>query len=411
MTILILVSAIFYSYVCDCLVSNCASWSTHCHATCRSEMWRKARKDKADALAAAAADIAAQASLATLSTSTSTMYSSSSSSSVCNATTSSFSITELMKAVTQVYPEETCEPISMRQNMTLRPYQKQSLAFALNVELRPASADESTLPPVGSYPSPAHGNKPAPCYSGWICDEMGMGKTAVIIALCVANPAPSSLPRSSDVDWETFVKCGRHKARPKEFLKIKAPVGAAQRRYFFADRKKSFFRGRWHQKNPAWEKWKPPMKLRNGYHLRLKATIILTNVSLLGQWEDEFKRFAPHLKLRRHFGQKRWTTAEVRYLSLLPSARVAFFSYATSLFFYGPAVRRLEECRCHIVVYESKLRLCKRHLQQGIFPSGCSRRKRYDVSKPILSKNSCPATMVCNWNTMRNERHVPSETR
>ena len=80
------------------------------------------------------------------------------------ATTANYSITELMKQVTQVYPEEVREPQSMRSNLSLRPYQKQSLAFALNVERRPSSADQSLLPPVGSYPDPAAGNRNANCF-------------------------------------------------------------------------------------------------------------------------------------------------------------------------------------------------------------------------------------------------------
>ena len=337
-----------YCYVCDSLVGQCGDWAAHSHASCAVPAWRKARKDAADARAAAAADAAANASLASLTTSTETVYSSSSSSSSSSgggggggggggATTANYSITELMKQVTQVYPEEVREPQSMRSNLSLRPYQKQSLAFALNVERRPSSADQSLLPPVGSYPDPAAGNRNANCFGGWICDEMGMGKTAVVIALCVANPPlpGPAFPRASDADWAAFVKCGRHKARPKEWLKIKPPVGTAQRRSFNADRKKKFHLNKWWQKNPAWERWKPPMKLRAGYHLPLKATMILTNVSLLGQWEDEFKRFAPQLVVRRHFGQKRWTTAELgdwRGVDVILSSMQQSFESANDLF-------------------------------------------------------------------------------
>ena len=32
---------------------------------------------------------------------------------------------------------------------------------------------------------------------------------------------------------------------------------------------------------------------------KVKATIVFTNVSLFGQWEDEIKKYAPHLKVRR----------------------------------------------------------------------------------------------------------------
>ena len=144
----------------------------------------------------------------------------------------------------------------MRQNLSLRPYQKQSLAFALNIELRPRDCDLSLLPPVGTYPCPANGNRSTECFSGWICDEMGMGKTAVVIALCVANPAASSQRRASDADWQTFVKCGRHKPRPREWIKIKAPVGMVQRRHFNADRKKKLAGNRWHQNRGGKTSWR-----------------------------------------------------------------------------------------------------------------------------------------------------------
>ena len=79
------------------------------------------------------------------------------------------------KAVQQIFPIETPDPPGLLDTITLRPYQRQSLAFMLNVERRTGNE----LPPRGE-----HG-----ATGGWLCDEVGMGKTAVCVALCLAHPS------------------------------------------------------------------------------------------------------------------------------------------------------------------------------------------------------------------------------
>ena len=87
---------------------------------------------------------------------------------------------EVLEACTQVYPVEVSEPAGLEKNVRLRPYQKQSLAFMLDVE---RSTDATLIGRNGTR-------------GGFLCDEMGMGKTAVLIALVVANPCAAPTGRA-----------------------------------------------------------------------------------------------------------------------------------------------------------------------------------------------------------------------
>ncbi|KAH8051519.1 hypothetical protein JL722_10692 [Aureococcus anophagefferens] len=71
-----------------------------------------------------------------------------------------------------VYPEELAEPAGFSAAFKLRPYQRQSLAFCVNAERQTGASP----PPPG-----AGGER-----GGWLCDEVGMGKTAVVVALALA---------------------------------------------------------------------------------------------------------------------------------------------------------------------------------------------------------------------------------
>lgn len=68
---------------------------------------------------------------------------------------------------------------------SLRPYQKQSLAFMLAIESRARTLPDETLPD-----GPQNRILPGSA-GGWLCDEVGMGKTVVCIALILATPPTS----------------------------------------------------------------------------------------------------------------------------------------------------------------------------------------------------------------------------
>ena len=112
-----------------------------------------------------------------------------------------FSTAAILRRIERVYPEETPSPRGFRG--TLRPYQRQSLAFALNRERGAARAKvrQGNLRGV-------HG--------GIIADEVGMGKTAVAIAL-VRNPKNSK--RASDDDWANFHRVLTQKPPPPSRIK------------------------------------------------------------------------------------------------------------------------------------------------------------------------------------------------
>ena len=109
----------------------------------------------------------------------------------------------MRQALEQVYPEEAPQPVGIAPSITLRPYQKQSLAFMLAIENstdaslvgeRPAEnlqvhlARAAGCDAQASYRDRRAGvkadlnNGPAPptrsVRGGWLCDEVGMGSAA-----------------------------------------------------------------------------------------------------------------------------------------------------------------------------------------------------------------------------------------
>ena len=183
----------------------------------------------------------------------------------------------LVESVVRVLPVEV-DPPAARFRTALRHYQRQSLGFCLERERLPVADAQ------------LHGK---PCRGGFLCDEMGMGKTAVLIALVAANPCAAPTGRD-DVDFVTLGQSFHHPPQPSRYLHTYDETGRMVQK-----------------PNPAFAKWKPLPALTG--RVKLKATVVMTSVSLMGQWEDEVRLHAPQLRVRRFHSSAK---GEDKYLAL-----------------------------------------------------------------------------------------------
>ncbi|KAL3906750.1 MAG: hypothetical protein SGARI_003859, partial [Bacillariaceae sp.] len=113
--------------------------------------------------------------------------------------------------------------------------------------------------------------------SGWLCSEVGMGKSAIVVALIASNPLPQEL----------------HPTREQ----------CVQARYKIK---------------------KTEVKSENHHLVDVKATVIITTKSLMGQWEDEIAKHAPSLIVKRHFGKAdKMKLAELAIADVIVTAATA----------------------------------------------------------------------------------------
>lgn len=138
-----------FCYVCDIPASQCQIWEEHCRASHKLPQWRQARE---------AQKVKQQKQDNSKPTSSTSIKE------------YKWTLEELLSALEQVYPREEAEPDGLNPHILLKPYQKQSLAFCIDIER--TSSFHNGLHPKG----------------GIIADEMGMGKTMVVCALILANP-------------------------------------------------------------------------------------------------------------------------------------------------------------------------------------------------------------------------------
>ena len=261
-----------YCYVCDTPVSACDEWDNHCMARHDLPRWQHARAAaKATAHAKGAADAQQQQPAAS------------------RQGAMLLGPDELLSAVESIHPVETPEPAGLRADVRLRPYQKQSLAFALELE----RADDSSL--LGREGS---------VRGGFICDEMGMGKTAVCTALVLARPfsetttttsETTTTPQLPQLPLLPFQRDAWGSASASAPLPVKHEAsGAASSSSSATARRK--LKGR-----------------------RLKTTLVVAPNTLIGQWHDEVRAFAPRLVTRVLYGAagKQVTAENIGEIDLL----------------------------------------------------------------------------------------------
>ena len=215
--------------MCDIPAAECTSWQQHCVATYSSPRWKAERERKKKGGSNPTHQPQQQSQL---------QHQSQHRTSITNSVRRSqnLSVKDLLAAVTRVYPSERSPPASAGFVTTLRHYQKQSLSFMIDTEESQGWTVRLThyAPYDGGKSTNTRGNT-FQTRGGWLCSEVGMGKTAVIIALVASKPAPQALFLLPKLDGRT----------------------------------------------------------------RLKATVVMTSVSLMGQWEDECRKHAPTLKVVR----------------------------------------------------------------------------------------------------------------
>ena len=256
-----------YCYVCDTPVSACTEWDDHCMARHDLPRWQHARAAaKAVAHAKGTADVqqpqqpAASRQRAML-----------------------LGPDELLSAVESVHPVETPEPAGLRADVRLRPYQKQSLAFALELE----RADDSSL--LGREGS---------VRGGFICDEMGMGKTAVCTALVLARPF-SETTTTTTTPRLPLLPAVRRDAWGSASAPAPLPIK--------------------HEASGAASSSSSSSALRKLKGRRLKTTLVVAPNTLIGQWHDEVRAFAPSLVTRVLYGAagKQVTAENIGEIDLL----------------------------------------------------------------------------------------------
>lgn len=234
-----------YCYICDAPAAGCPQWATHCKAThgdAHSEAQRRAWRQRPQPAAGGAAASSSDAGAPVPNSRREDKWS-------CDG---------MLAAIQQVFPVEAPEPVGLLPSITLRPYQKQSLAFmvslegdaslsvrrsveAFNVVQKDAQRKLRCVGRLGAAgPNVDWAGHPwtvlgGPTITGgWLCDEMGMGKTAVVTALVLARPST---------------------AKPRD----------------------------------------------DASQLRLKGTLVVCNNTLVQQWEDEVKKFAPNLRVETFY--------------------------------------------------------------------------------------------------------------
>ena len=275
-------------------ISECKIWGSHCKACHSDARWRaeRERTKRAPTQTASASSVASARSTAisrsssssgSLSSSTLSRFSSSSTLSTgSNAASRSaeFSVRNLLGQVTAVHPVEMQPPAGRGFVTPLRHYQKQSLAFMVETERNHRRG-------------------------GFLADEVGMGKSAVVLALVAANRGnPEDFATKQQIkDVMRTFDANKQKRREieQDLQKLEKRLDAGTiSDYQYDDCSSKMLR-------ELEELEKAPIR-----KCKLKPTVILTSVSLIGQWEDEAKKHAPGLVVKTFHNSRSKNKANVK---------------------------------------------------------------------------------------------------
>ena len=184
----------------------------------------------------------------------------------------------------QVYPVEEAEPQGLVAGTQLRPYQKQSLAFMLAAEApepeeqeqpepRSSSSASSSKMPIKVKQLLQPSASPAAAAAmrgGWLADEVGMGKTLVVTSLVLAHK--SRAKRIADGPFKSFLQLSGWGGGSKAAQEAATSAADLSFRGIFTS------------------------------PLAFRCTVVVVNNTLVQQWADEIKKFAPGLSVRMFFG-------------------------------------------------------------------------------------------------------------
>ena len=149
-----------YCYVCDGPAKECPQWAEHCKASHTSVQWQQKRAQWKARQSAPPVPTPQPAAAPT----------------VRNPGEDRWSCEQLLKAIEQVYPVEHAEPKGFAPGMTLRPYQRQSLAFMMNLE---TSTDPKIMGGRQSTSDKGKGLREGHAVRGGLCGGSDCGREIV----------------------------------------------------------------------------------------------------------------------------------------------------------------------------------------------------------------------------------------
>jgi len=157
-----------YCYVCDMPAADCKVWDSHCEANHEDRRWREERERfkrlgveaaLAPAPAPVSAPIATAARSQPAAAARAQAIEKKKKKKSSTGPNPELSVRKLLQKLTAVHPVEISPPSGSGFTTDLRHYQKQSLAFMVDVERTSATDNEKMR-------------------GGWLADEVGMGKVS-----------------------------------------------------------------------------------------------------------------------------------------------------------------------------------------------------------------------------------------